>query len=211
MPFFVTQIQGVQANLEPFIIGINLDTGAVGTGTAQGAADQVRDTFASNWTGIAGSFTSGTKFTKVTAYERPKTATGAASAQAEALFTPQLAGTGTGVPMPPEVAACVSLLCAEPGRTHRGRFYLPAFASSAVNAQGAMATGIPGATANWAAALLGGINTTVGPGWQVVVWSRKTASTSVVNRVRVGNQFDAQRRRQNAVGETYDEVAVSTV
>lgn len=80
-----------------------------------------------------------------------------------------------------------------------------------IDARGELGTTTRDGVATWAAALLGGINTTAGPGYQVVVWSRKTASTSVVNRVRVGNQFDVQRRRQNAVAESYKEVSVSTV
>lgn len=209
--FFVNQIVGKQPNGEQFIMGLNIDTGAVGTGTAQTTADQIRDTFAANWNGIRGMFNEGTVIQKVVTYQRPKTATGAATEMAEAIFTPALAGQLTGQVLTPETALCVSLLCDEPGRSHRGRFFLPAFSTQVIDTRGELGTTSRDSVAAWAAALLGGINTTAGPGYQVVVWSRKNASTSVVTRVRVGNQFDVQRRRQNGVGEAYKEVAVSTV
>lgn len=212
MPFFVNQIQGKYvATGEEFIITLSIDTATAGESSSQVIADHVRDKFQENWNGIRANFTSNVQFDKVTSYERAKTPNTPATEVAESLFSPPLVGTLSGAQLTPETALVVSLLAAAPGRSNRGRFYLPAFSTQVIGSAGVLNEVTRDSVAAWAAAFLGGINQILGTGSTVVIWSRVHASTAAVTRVRVGHQFDMQRRRQNALPESYKEVSVSQI
>lgn len=218
MPFFQVAIVGVGSVGEAFRMGLSIDSGATGEQSAQAVADRVADQFTTKFDQAFGGrsfkeqIPAGTTFQKVLAYERPKDPNAASEETAETLLT-GLTG-GVGVPaLPPEIAVCVSLLTGAPGRSNRGRMYLPALtsASNATNANGTITTATQGTIASWAAALIGGINTTgAGTAMTVMVWSRVHQSTRPVTRVQVGNQYDVQRRRQNSTPEAYTGVDVST-
>lgn len=122
-------------------------------------------------------------------------------------FTNPLVGTGTGNGMPPEVALAMSFRAPVIGRRGRGRMYLPALASgSCQNADGTVASAP-------ATSVIGALQTLVSnvenlPGteeYTTVVSVLSAGSTTAVrpSQVRVGNHFDAQRRRQHQVTESY--------
>lgn len=218
MTFFSVLIHGTQGLNEPFNFTLNIDSGLGGQSSAQNIADRVRDQFEENWdkffSGLGtlnSKYTSITKWTKVTAYERPITLPSTSVEVAEAIFEPALAGNASPPQLPPETAVCVSLLTGTPGRSHRGRFYLPApVAANMLANDGRLATGNQDVFVSWAAAFIGGVNDVVA-GLNVVVWSRKLGQTFPVTYVQVGDQFDTQNRRQNSAPETYKGSAVSGI
>lgn len=118
-------------------------------------------------------------------------------------------GTGSGNPLPPEVAIVASLRTALAGASYRGRMYLPAPRAGLVTSVG-----------NIDATSVTTIATAVAAGFTAVeadttygstigcVYSRKLRIISSVESVDVGNVFDAQRRRRNSFQESRTSVAV---
>lgn len=116
-------------------------------------------------------------------------------------------GSG-GNPLPSEVAVCVSLVTALPGRRHRGRTFLAGVASNDSAADGLLAAGAPLIFANALHAFLLDAATdfhVVEPARTIVFGVLSTVGgyiTPIVS-TRVGNQFDVQRRRRNGTPEVY--------
>lgn len=217
MAFFTAQIIGNQPNNEQFIIGLNVDTGIGGESSSQVIADHIKTAFASAWPAtiaalgtMASKYPAGLNWQKVMVYERPTTMPSHATEVAEAPFSPVLVGSGSGTVLPPETAVCISLLTGAPGRSRRGRFYMPAPISTTLTTTGSLTGGVRDLFAGWAAKLVGDVND-ASAGTNVVVWSRKLGTTFNVVQVAVGDQFDIQSRRQNNTAESYTYEDVSLV
>lgn len=206
-------ISGTNAIGDAFQFGFSVDTEVSGS-TLQQTVDAVKTSFDQTWGGSQPSglafkdfFTNGTTFQKVTGYARPLTATGDATDVAEAALTSKV-GEGAGPSLPAEAAVVVSLLTGQPGKRHRGRMYLPAMATSILQANGTLLTARQESIAQWAGAFLGDVN----DGFKFVsVWSRANAALYRITSVVVGSQVDVQTRRQNAIPETYYSRSVSQV
>jgi hypothetical protein len=165
--------------------------------TAQGKAVQWAADF---WAGESGTNGYGSLCTAGVVLQRVSTgeitmATGQQQSLRETDVTH--AGTATGSALPGDVALVVSLRTALANRSGRGRFYLPQPAASALADDGRVATAAQTAVADAAAFAWTGSNDSLGP----VVYSRTKRTTQVISTFNVGNLFDTQRRRENALVE----------
>lgn len=122
------------------------------------------------------------------------------------MLTP-LAGTAT-MNLPPQNAIVASLGTGGRGPRNRGRMYLP------VHTNNVIATGaLIGSTANALArsttkTLIDGVNGLTNVRMSVV--SQKYQTFSDINRVRCGDEIDAQRRRREGRLEIYSSTAVTS-
>lgn len=108
-----------------------------------------------------------------------------------------LPGTSASNPFPADVALVVSLRTALANRRGRGRFYLPQPAVNAGSADGKLTSA---AQSDIVAALSnawGNYNVAKSP----VIYSRTARETNDVTTFNVGDLFDTQRRRENAITE----------
>jgi len=123
-------------------------------------------------------------------------------------YTTALPGqaAGSNKAFPPEVSLAVSLRAPVIGRRGRGRFYLPGLSSLQGEADGTFnATGDTNIRPN-AVTLIGNLENASGLDLMTpIVAVMSAGSTTAVrpSQVRVGNHFDAQRRRQHQVPEVY--------
>lgn len=108
-----------------------------------------------------------------------------------------LAGAAAGNALPGDVAIVVSLRTALANRSGRGRFYLPQPAASTLAATGILSNAAQTTIANAAENAWDGSNTVLNP----VVYSRTRRATVPINTFNVGNLYDTQRRRENALTE----------
>lgn len=108
----------------------------------------------------------------------------------------------------PQVAVVVSLRTGRPGRSYRGRMYLPAMGGSVnpdswnLNSPNSVAVAAD-------AAIFLGLVQDAQPGdlqLRPVVWSEKLQTASAVTQISVGNKFDIQRRRRDSLAEVYSTV-----
>ena len=109
-----------------------------------------------------------------------------------------IAGTSTSNSLPADVAIVVSLRSPVANRTGRGRFYLPQPTTNALTAVGridetAQSTIVDALLAAWTQANAAGENP--------VIYSRTQRATGEINSFNVGDLFDTQRRRENALTE----------
>lgn len=100
--------------------------------------------------------------------------------------------------LPADVAIVVSLRSPVANRTGRGRFYLPQPTTNALTAVGrldetAQNTIVDALLAAWTQANAAGENP--------VIYSRTQRATREINSFNVGDLFDTQRRRENALTE----------
>jgi hypothetical protein len=109
--------------------------------------------------------------------------------------------------LPTEVAHVVSTHTAQPGRTGRGRVYLPAAASSQLDATGRADSGrIAEVVADMQAFFEGISYTGVGigaPAVRPIVTGDPWTKYAMIKSIKVGDVFDSQRRRRNRLDETY--------
>lgn len=94
----------------------------------------------------------------------------------------------------------ISLSTQFTGRSERGRMYLPGPAVSNVTSAGRFATTNRNDIRDAAVALLA---STSAPDNVSVLWSRKNVSLTPLDSLRVGDVFDAQRRRRDKLTELY--------
>jgi hypothetical protein len=112
-------------------------------------------------------------------------------------------GTGSGFPLPPEVAVVTSLRTALAGASYRGRMYLPAPRVASNNSTGRLDATAQNDIVVAMAAGMSAVNASTTYGTtDVVIYSRLLNTTEVVVQVDVGNVFDAQRRRRNSLAES---------
>lgn len=121
------------------------------------------------------------------------------------LKTP-LVGTDAGQSLPPQNSVALSFVRRIPGRRGRGRMFLPAVGTGSLTPEGQV-----GGTAQTAYRNAGkGLDTAIkamggGTDWEyrLVVTSAASANYVMPAEVRVGNIVDTQRRRRNAIRETF--------
>ncbi len=120
-----------------------------------------------------------------------------------------VAGLG-GPVLPPQVAMAVTMDTTRPGRTGRGRFYIPGPTLGAL-ADGRLTTASQGNFADRAKTFVDGVNTAAVAlgGARVCVASGGSVkeglppATYLVNQVRVGRVADTIRSRRNDLNEEY--------
>ena len=115
------------------------------------------------------------------------------------------AGTSVDTELPPQCSVAVSTRTALPTRSGRGRFFLPPFAVSTV-ATGRLASAVRGVVA---AAAQGMLDHFFANAFEPVIYHRQTNSTTVIERIDVGDVFDSQRRRRNQLLELRTSLPVS--
>lgn len=121
---------------------------------------------------------------------------------AEATPAAPIAGVTT-ANMPADVALVATLLTGVPGRRTRGRLYIPALGLPLATPELRVGIGSLPGIANGVAVLLTDIAAAagaLGPLGAVVV-SQVGSKATAVTSIRVGDVFDTQRRRQNALIE----------
>lgn len=110
------------------------------------------------------------------------------------------------VALPPEVSACLSLDTDRPGRSYRGRSYMPQLGVAALQAGGWFSDTCCEVLSAQYAELLSTLNTYTldgaGPA-QAGVLSVTKGSINSIFTVRCGNVADVQRRRRNSITEGY--------
>lgn len=158
------------------------------------------------WTGIKDKYPPGVKF--VGARVQHVSDGGVVLGSAESILTTPDAGTGGTAALPSEVAVVISLRTATAGARGRGRMYMPGFAADVVTAAGAI---LPAATEQLADASQEFFNA-----WNAdpttttaVVVSMVGSSTDAINSIRVGSIYDSQRRRRDALVESYQSRAIT--
>lgn len=113
-------------------------------------------------------------------------------------------GTATTV-LPPQVSVACSFRSNVPGRRGRGRMYAPAIADNVAAATGTIGSTARNVFGNATRGLLDGVDSSGGLGvrYAIVVTSQGNPRYVLPTQVRIGDQFDTQRRRRNQVRETY--------
>lgn len=127
-----------------------------------------------------------------------------------------VAGGSTGNPFPPQCALVATLIAGSgKGLAGKGRMYLPGVKHS-IDGGGHIADADAQRMATNLAAFFNTVNSTAGAPGRVINVSEGTRSIVVpnpknllVNGVRVGNVYDTQRRRRNALAETYKSAVVT--
>lgn len=123
---------------------------------------------------------------------------------AEAVGTGPLPGTGAPT-HPTTVCTCISLLTGLPGRRYRGRMYLPTL-TGVVTTDFRVPESQRDATATTTAAIIDAWTAAfnvIDPGSKPTVVSLTGGVCTSVQQIRVGNVFDTQRRRRDALAESY--------
>ena len=113
-----------------------------------------------------------------------------------------VAGSVTGTPPPPQVAVVATLRTATPGRSFRGRVYLPA---QVVAQDGVVASGQQTSLNAALQGIVDSIETrcaAAGSNLAWYVWSPTRGAGASITQVSIGSQCDTQRRRDRAL-ETY--------
>lgn len=122
------------------------------------------------------------------------------------------AKAGAGTPSKTlQTACCISLLTLYPGRSYRGRCYWPTWAYSGTATMQFGGTDL----GNWLTGFKSIINAvvaaaiTVDPAWQMIpaVRSRLLHLSTPITIYGAGSVPDTQRRRRDAVAETYSSLA----
>jgi hypothetical protein len=109
-----------------------------------------------------------------------------------------VAGTGSSGPLPLQCAIVASLETGVPGRSNRGRSYLPTPSLQVMGANSQVTSTVCTVLANAYAAMLTGIKQSSNGANPVVASATKGAMTPLSN-VRVDSAVDTQRRRRNKV------------
>lgn len=189
---------------EEWSIGLNYGNGGVvlNQEQAQEVAEDIADLLAASATpfgSLANGSGAGVSVRTVEVYSY---GTGpAAVAKGESpLGTPRVFTGGTSAP--PQTTACITLLTALPGRSYRGRVYWPQLAP-------VVTPDLKSSTAKDKHAGLVTLNTAIsnvlafyGP-FVLCVYSRTLDVVTPVTSVRSGDVLDTQRRRRDALTETF--------
>lgn len=108
------------------------------------------------------------------------------------------AGSSSTLALPNQVATVVTLLTGRPGRSYRGRTYLPPVHTAAMLGTNQLSTANATTLANAYAGYLQGVHDS-SSGAPAVVSSSKLGAMTLINAVQVDTVFDTQRRRRNKV------------
>jgi hypothetical protein len=122
-----------------------------------------------------------------------------------------LSGTGTAT-KPSQTAMVFSLRTDTPGASGRGRIYWPACNAAMLTTFRALDTQVTNVMNNMKTYLtaMESALVTAFPliGFDLAVRSKTTGTTPHVNRMRVGDVLDTQRRRRDNLPEAYQQVAI---
>lgn len=166
------------------------------------------------WIGGAGKFRTSVRCLGAKLYPCDTTGKSIDGNVAELVFTTANTGSETGNMLPPEVSCCYSWETARHGPRGRGRIYPPPVTVAANDTYGLVTTSaqtsflsagknlIESLSAS-SVALLGAHVRSVVTGPGKVGATRKYLDYAVINGVRVGLVWDAQRRRRNKLAEAY--------
>jgi hypothetical protein len=147
---------------------------------------------------VKSSISAGTTYTSVDCYLLGPT--GTSILQAAFPFAPGTVGTGTGGPLPHEVAACISFRTAIPGKRTRGRLFLGGLDRTLVAGDGEMATDRPPLISQSLATTFGVLQSGVRP-LDPVVLSTVALTVQPITQIGMGRVFDVQRRRRRSIPE----------
>lgn len=121
-----------------------------------------------------------------------------------------LVGTGT-LRMPPQAAMVISLRTNTPGARGRGRLFWPvpaAAVDTTFRVASSLQTAMLSDARAWFKAIEGILGTNFPTiGFYLSVRSKANAATPHVVRMQVGNVIDTQRRRRDALAESYASLA----
>lgn len=154
-------------------------------------------------------FNASTTCEAVTAYALD-TSGHASEVQIASTTTNPIHGSGS-LALPSEVALCASVETGAPGRSKRGRSFLPGLDCAALDVVGFLQLTFAQDIATAYAAVLGTINAHAyidSASAEVVVLSEKMGAAYPVTEVKVGQILDVQRRRRNGAPETYKSAAL---
>lgn len=151
------------------------------------------------WTGWRAQFPATTSVTeRVIQFLDPST--GELLAQLDRGLPSGAAGTASGNALPPQTAEVMTIRTATPGRSGRGRFYLPMLTTAILPAEAT----IPAVTRGLLVTPFGEYCQdlqALTPAINVGVWSRVLHSFSGATEVDMGSTFDTQRSRRNKIVE----------
>lgn len=186
-----------------------LTVGQVVTGLELSAAAATINTLTIPTT-IRSSMSQGTTFTGVRLEARDFD--GTLEAQAENVRATPIAGTSS-VTLPFQAAAVLSLRALAGGASGRGRLYWPltgmVLVSTTSRILPATVSALLSAFEEYLGFIEQAINASVDETVRLAVWSRTNQSASSVARLQMGDVMDTQRRRRDAVTESYTEIAYS--
>lgn len=179
-------------------------------------ADAVRDAWIPVFTAFANGFSSAYSFTGVKCARLQKNGLYDGTPIAESFPATAINGGSSGNPLPPQVALVATLVAGSgKGLAGKGRMYLPGI-KFAVDGGGHIGTSDTQRIADQLAGFFNTINGSFDAPGEVINVSRGHkkllgvgARNVPVNGVRVGNVFDTQRRRRNALAETYSVATVA--
>lgn len=196
MPLYRNRYSGVCASGDIFVFTWWADSSADLATVSSAAVTWAEDAWngIGTGTGLAPFMTAGVILNEVTT-GLVDVATGRQSQLAEA--TVNLPGTAADPAMPADVAIVVSLRTNLANRSGRGRFYLPQPAAATLTADGRFAPSQQAAAVEAVRGAFAAFSATGTP----VVYSRTMRATQPVVRLDIGDLFDTQRRRENALTE----------
>lgn len=194
MPLYRNRFSGVCASGDIFVFTWWADSSADLATVSTAATTWATDAWdgVGTGTGLAPLFTAGVILNRVST-GLVDVVTGRQSALAEA--TVALPGTAPDPAMPADVALVVSLRTALANRSGRGRFYLPQPAAATLTADGRLSAAQQSSAVEAARAAFAAFVATGDP----VVYSRTMRATTRVTSLDIGDLFDTQRRRENAL------------
>lgn len=111
-------------------------------------------------------------------------------------------GNQSSTQLPPQNSVVVSLRTLQIGAAGRGRMFLPS-STSALLSGAKIATTPQGDIRDAAVQFMEDLAYGTGPRIRPIVTGGNFTQYAVVNRVRIGNVMDTQRRRRNAISEVY--------
>jgi hypothetical protein len=172
--------------------------------------DAVRDAWVTFFTAFTSGISMDYTFTQVKAVRLGTDGKYDGSAVATSMPATAVTGGSSGSPMPPQVALVATLIAGSgKGLAGKGRMYLPGVRFP-VDGGGHLSTGQTDGIATNLAAFFNTVNGSFDVPGEVINASKgmtKFAGAGArnvpINGVRVGNVYDTQRRRRNALAETY--------
>lgn len=195
---------------EVWSVGLNYGGGAAPLDQAQAlaAAGDIRDALAASSGAVLGTLKNGVgaqvNLDQVDVYSYG--VTGPAVSHGAVPFSPAIAFTGAPT-APPQTTGCITLQTALPGRSYRGRIYWPQTAPAIdTNFKSSTAKGLGGGFATMNGAIEAEL-LAYGP-WVLGVYSAVQDVVTPVTTVRAGDVLDTQRRRRDALAETFTITAV---
>lgn len=206
MTFYRASYQWIMPEGETAVntIGIEDD----GLSSTEAVATAAAGAFQSGMGSATDLFSGATSCHRVTVYRLPGLVPpNAATEVAEADIT--FGGTGAGG-IPNQVSIVATLLTGAPGRSRRGRIYLPVNNGAGFTANGRLTVANTVILADAVAAWFGAINS-VASGRYVKVFSPTTGTANTVTQVSVGDVADTQRSRRGDLVESRSFSDVSTI